>query len=287
MRRTNEKRPAAPPSGFTRLDLVGSIAAFFLLCCVAMPCLAGLGRDSRWLVSMSNLRRLTAAWNCYAQDNGGGLPPNSSSSQSGKTLGQSSWAGGGLAATFNTGDSTNTSFLVNPYGRWPDGVIRHYSGLLGYYEQDVRLFQSPGGSVRTNGVEWPRIRCYSMNGLIIGPSKAVDGWVQHAINSRYDVFRSLSDFKTARPASTFVLITERPDEIGVASFSVGEGSPPKVPAFHENGGANLSFADGHVENWQWRGPVFSGRQKAPLFPNPLGPQDQLDADRLWRAATAR
>ncbi len=278
---------AGSTKAFSRTDLLFCIAFLGIFSLLSFASLARSSGDSRWLVSMSNLRRLTAAWNCYAQDNGGGLPPNSSSSQSGKTLGQSSWAGGGLAATFNTGDSTNTSFLVNPYGRWPDGVIRHYSGLLGYYEQDVRLFQSPGGSVRTNGFEWPRIRCYSMNGLMIGPLKAVDGWVQFAINSRYDVFRSLSDFKTARPASTFVLITERPDEIGVASFSVGEGSPPKVPAFHENGGANLSFADGHVENWQWRGPVFSGRQKAPRFPNPLDPQDQLDADRLWRAATAR
>jgi prepilin-type processing-associated H-X9-DG protein len=202
-------------------------------------------------------------------------------------LAASSWAGGGLAGTFNTGDSTNVSFLVNPYGKWPDGVVRHYSGLLGYYEQDPRLFQSPGGSIWNSGVEWPRVRSFSMNGLILGSTKVVDGWTQNAINNRYDIFRSISDFRVAKPAFTFVLITERPDSIGIASFAVNEGEPPKFPAFHENGGANLSFADGHVENWQWRGPVFLGKQNAPIFPSSLGAQDQLDADRLWRAATAR
>lgn len=48
-----------------------------------------------------------------------------------------------------------------------------------------------------------------------------------------------------------------------------------MPANRHNQGANLSFADGHVEPWKWRAPkVF--RQRIP----PVLPAEMPDFDRL-------
>ena len=55
----------------------------------------------------------------------------------------------------------------------------------------------------------------------------------------------------------FIFIEEHPDSIGFVSFWVDEGLDPDAkiasyPAGYHDSGANLSFADGHVEYHRWQ-----------------------------------
>ena len=62
----------------------------------------------------------------------------------------------------------------------------------------------------------------------------------------------------AQPSSQFVFIEEHPDSIGFVSFWVDHGAAADAkiasyPAAYHDFGANLSFADGHVEYHRWEG----------------------------------
>ena len=59
------------------------------------------------------------------------------------------------------------------------------------------------------------------------------------------------------PSQQFIFIEEHPDSIGSVIFWVDKGLGPDAkiasyPAGYHDGGANLSFADGHVEYHRWQ-----------------------------------
>ena len=59
------------------------------------------------------------------------------------------------------------------------------------------------------------------------------------------------------PAQQFIFIEEHPDSISFVIFWVdkGNGADAKIasyPGAYHNRGANVSFADGHVEYHQWK-----------------------------------
>ena len=78
-------------------------------------------------------------------------------------------------------------------------------------------------------------------------------------------YHRYSEIKAPDPASLFVLIDTQELDIWDATFGI---FPPEsyyndywldLAADRHNRGANLSFADGHVEHWQWKAPkVFYG-----------------------------
>lgn len=249
--------------GFCRTDLVVGICAVGFLSVVSLAAVSRGATESRWMVTLSNMKQLTAAWTLYARDNADKLTPLSDGGNAGKMQNKVSWVGGWLNFDSQNADNTNTSFLVVPYGRSPAGNVNglHYSGLLGFYSRDTRLFVSPNEPITeiNPGRPFSRVRSLSMN-LSVGASKAplLTGWQQNLVNDGYRVYTTMSDIAEVTPASTFVLITEHPDTINDAHFVIDMRShtPWDRPSSLEGGGANLSFADGHVENWQWRGERF-------------------------------
>ena len=250
---------------FSRTDLLFCIAFLGIFSLLSFASLARSSGDSRWLVSMSNMKQLTAAWLLYANDHGGRLVLSSDGGNAGKVSTKASWAGGWLNYDGQNTDNTNTSFLVDPYGRGSDGTIRHYGGLLGLYLRDPRLFASPNdaSSVAQFGVSHPRARSVSMNFAMMGPMRIPSGWQGVLRDRGYRLFTSLSDIQRIPPASAFVLVTENPDSMNDGHFivDVGSGRALDLPSSNENGGANLSFADGHVENWLWRSSEFRAEAK--------------------------
>ncbi len=53
-----------------------------------------------------------------------------------------------------------------------------------------------------------------------------------------------------------------------------------IPAERHDQGANLSFADGHVEHWHWKAPKDPRAKNGPE----TGPADHLDLYRLKAAS---
>ena len=70
------------------------------------------------------------------------------------------------------------------------------------------------------------------------------------------IFRKQSSFQNPGPAKAFVFIDNHPGNTAGGSFSVvqpGSGwNWGHFPGARHQNGANLSFADGHVEHWRWK-----------------------------------
>jgi prepilin-type processing-associated H-X9-DG protein len=89
--------------------------------------------------------------------------------------------------------------------------------------------------------------------------------------------------RTPRPTEAFVFIDENADSILDAQF----GNPPAyenwdvwwdMPSGRHRQGANLSFADGHVEHWKWAtGKNFYD------FVQSVGPGEMPDFQRIQNA----
>jgi prepilin-type processing-associated H-X9-DG protein len=78
-------------------------------------------------------------------------------------------------------------------------------------------------------------------------------------------FHKFTEIRDPTPASLFVLTDTQEADIWDATFGIfsldsyWSDDWLDLPADRHNRGANLSFADGHVEHWRWQAPkIFSG-----------------------------
>jgi prepilin-type processing-associated H-X9-DG protein len=94
-------------------------------------------------------------------------------------------------------------------------------------------------------------------------------------------------FKTTqvpKPTQIFVFIEEHPESINDGYFldRLNRLEWNDLPASYHNGGANVSFADGHAEHHRWN---FASTKPAPV-PNPhllpisISPSERADFDWL-------
>lgn len=234
-------RPPQPASGFTLIELLVVIAVIAVLASLLLPALSNAKARAHRTTCMSNLKQLQLAWLMYAHDQDDQLPPNGrDTAQPPRTDLEFWWAQGTLDYDPGNSDNGNTALLLDEkYAR------------LGPYAQSAAIFRCPSDRTQAmlNGSSVPRVRSYSMNCHIgaliycfspppipIGPQKLTE----------------LRD-----PSQQFIFIEEHPDSIGFISFwvDVGIGPSAKIasyPAAYHERGANLSFADGHVEYHRWQ-----------------------------------
>ena len=119
-------------------------------------------------------------------------------------------------------------------------------------------------------------------------SQSVNGYPQGDAEY-YQIIPAWTKFTEVRhpvPSVLFVFIDENADTIEDAEF----GNPPvgspyflqnvwwDMPSDRHNQGANLSFADGHVEHWEWQVPkIFYD------WIQPVPPQEMPDYQRIQNA----
>ena len=122
---------------------------------------------------------------------------------------------------------------------------------LAPYLKTAAVFKCPSDqsyAIRS-GVNYPRVRSYSMNEHIGESSRAPD--------SRKTYYYKLEDFSRPGPAATIVFLDEHEDSINDGYFLVGHLSDRSqgwndVPASRHSRGANFAFVDGHAERHQWK-----------------------------------
>lgn len=259
--------------GFTRLELLVLLATVFGLAVLAAPAL-GSGRiRSATQACQLNFQELTRAWHMYAEDNQGQLVANTGQSASPP---DQNWAWGWLQTVDPTTDNTNTLILEQ--------------GQLGKYLRSSRVFQCPADisiAPKTQGMR--RVRSVSMN-TYMGPRSA-------PYTTGYRQFRTLASITLPTPQTAFVFIDEHEHSINDSIFEVDmagfEPDAPEArlivdyPADRHDGGAVLSFADGHVEEWRWKDPRTRPTH-APGPPLSLGNPSPGNADvrRLQGAASS-
>jgi prepilin-type N-terminal cleavage/methylation domain-containing protein/prepilin-type processing-associated H-X9-DG protein len=246
------------PSGFTLIELLVVLTIIALLAAMLLPSLAKAKTRAAGIVCLNNLKQLNVCWHLYALDNNDFLPPNNSVAD--LATGNSLAAGGSWCTNYARYDAA------------PDGI---QNGLLFKYNSSLPIYRCPAdkSTVETPAgvkLSQPRWRSYNM-------SQSVNGWpeLSPSIAPFLPTFKKFTEISHPPPTQLIVFLDVHEDSIYDSLFGI---PTPKywgsakvwwdIPANRHSQGANLSFADGHVEFWKWRYPkVVRARFAAQAVPD--------------------
>jgi len=165
-----------------------------------------------------------------------------------------------------------------------------YGAYLGdYVSKNFKSFKCPSDQSKCSiyGQSLPRVRSYSMNNYIGGPSrsKSTDPnpvTTPNGNTSAYPTFPKMSSIRS--PSKTFVILDERPDSINDGSFFTAVDRPgylQDVPASYHGDSAGFSFADDHSVIHKW----ISAYINQPIQSSPINEHSMVGdpgvADVLW------
>lgn len=217
---------------FTLIELLAVIAVIAILAGLLLPSLSAAKARALSTACLSNLKQFGTGFQLYADDHGDAILPNRDGEQI--PLGET-WVTGWLGIPGP--DCTNTLLLRE--------------SLIGPYVKEPRVWRCPASrDPAVGGVRYPRVRTVSLNGFMGSPIE-----VSHATT-----FHRVSEILRPGPSDALVFLEERIDTINDASFGLQwrfEAANrdswmlrDKSAVLHR-GGANLTYADGHVALHRW------------------------------------
>jgi prepilin-type N-terminal cleavage/methylation domain-containing protein/prepilin-type processing-associated H-X9-DG protein len=255
---------------FTLIELLVVIAIIGILAALLLPALSVAKSRAQSTACMNNLTQLELCLQLYVTDNNDYFVPNNSVvviNDSGANVSGLSWLPDVDADT-----EIDPSNIIN-------GLLFQYNRSLPIYHcpADHSTLKTPGGQPLPQ-LRW---RSYNMSQSVNGDPEADPEY--------YPYIPAWTKYTAVRQptlSKLFVFIDENADTIEDAEF----GNPPVgSPYFTQNvwwdmpsdrhiQGANLSFADGHVEHWKWNVPkkFLEGVQ-------PVPPEEMPDYRRIQNA----
>jgi prepilin-type N-terminal cleavage/methylation domain-containing protein/prepilin-type processing-associated H-X9-DG protein len=255
---------------FTLIELLVVIAIIAILAAMLLPALSKSKVAAQNIACLNNLKQLQLCFHLYVADNNDYFVPNNSIA----VIGAPSMNVQGLSwlPDVNAVTEIDPSNIVN-------GLLFQYNTSLAIYHcpADQSTLETPDGQPLSQ-LRW---RSYNM-------SQSVNGYPQ-GDPEYYSFIPAWTKFTEVRhpiPSELFVLIDESSDTEQDAEF----GNPPvgspyfwqnvwwDMPSDRHNRGANLSFADGHVEHWKWKEPkIFYD------WVQPVPPEEMPDYQRIQNA----
>lgn len=250
-------------SAFTLIELLVVIAIIAILAAILLPALARAKARAQSVSCVNNLKQPQVAWLQYEMENNDWLAPNIS--QDGFNI-AGSWVLGNAKQ-----DTTTTNIQA---------------GVLFPYFKSAAICRCPADkSTITRNPNLPRTRSYSLDvwlhaKLISDPFRnySWDFGYNLAMRHRY------STILIPPPSGVFVFIDEQEQSIENGQFFIDQANPSDtlasdgslgsvdpngwlgLPADRHNQGANLSFADGHVDHHRWEAPKIWHDYISPATP---------------------
>jgi prepilin-type processing-associated H-X9-DG protein/prepilin-type N-terminal cleavage/methylation domain-containing protein len=233
-------------NSFTLIELLVVIVIIAILAALLLPALSRAKVTAQSIACVNNLKQLTLCLHLYVADNDDYFPPNDSVA----VMGTDTSIAQGLSwlPDLDADTEINPSNIVN-------GLLFKYNTSLPIYHcpADQSTLETPGGQ------PLPQLRWRSYN-----LSQSINGYPGYSpeIQLYLPSWEKFTQVRLPTPSDLFVFIDENEDTIEDAEF----GNPPvgspyyeqniwwDMPANRHNQGANLSFADGHVEHWKWKVP---------------------------------
>jgi prepilin-type N-terminal cleavage/methylation domain-containing protein/prepilin-type processing-associated H-X9-DG protein len=251
--------------GFTLIELLVVIAIIAILAAMLLPALTQAKKKAQGIACINNLKELTLAAHIYAGDFQDAIPINDGNVDA--------WVTGDVS---QLPGATNTANII--------------AGMLWPYNNSLGIYQCPGDKDLVAGANAPRVRNYSLNGMM-GSNEGFGSDVHPGIKENTKLSMvinpgpSTASFFVDEQSSTTKATTSIDDGyFAVDSGGAGSGSAYNsdiwrnvVSSRHGDFG-QLSYADGHAGIMKWLEPDTYSLQGVYAVSKEI---NNLDKKQVW------